>query len=325
MGIRGVFEAPVYDLSKDYSKQNILTRPPEIMFRQNLSGKTMYIACDYSQIELKVLAWFAMEQSMIATLSNGGDLHSVVAKEVFKLDCDVKEVKKRYKPYRYRAKKVNFGIVYGMTEFGLSKDPQMGMTKDEAKVFINNYYATYPGIRTYAQDQIAFAREYGYVQTLFGNRRPIPEINHPNSFIRSKGENKAMNTPIQGSAGDIIRRAMVAIKQRAKEEAPFVKQVMQIHDELIIEVPVEYASEGAKWVKAVMEAPLEGFTEIMPIVAEPAVGVIWQHALDVDWDENGQAFVTPKHEKKEATDVTFDEIQYALPYYELAGIEVRGR
>lgn len=93
--------------------------------------------------------------------------------------------------------------------------------------------------------------------------------------------------------------------------------------ELIIEVPVEYASEGALWVKQVMEDPIEGFSDIMPIVAEPAVGIIWQHALDVKWDENGQAYVTPKKEKKEATDVTIDEIQYALPYYEKAGIEVR--
>jgi DNA polymerase I-like protein with 3'-5' exonuclease and polymerase domains len=322
MGIRSLFTAPTYDLTKDYSKQNILTRPPEIMVRENLSGRTMYIACDYSQVELKVLAWFAHEASMIQTLSTGGDLHSVVAHEVFKLDCAVEEVKSRYKPYRYRAKKVNFGIVYGMTEFGLSKDPAMGMTKDQAKAFINNYYATYPGIRTYAQEQIAFAREHGYVQTLFGNRRAIPEINHPNAFMRSKGENKAMNTPIQGSAGDIIRRAMVAIKDRARFEAPYIRQVMQIHDELIIEAPVEYAAEAAAWVKLVMEDPIEGFSDIMPLLAEPAVGVVWQDALDVEWD-NGKPYVKPKKEKKEATDVTIDEIQYALPYYEAAGIEVR--
>lgn len=272
---------------------------------------------------MKVLAWYAMEKAMIATLANGGDLHSRVALDVFKLGCTVDEVKSLHKPMRYRAKKVNFGIVYGMTEFGLSKDPLMGMTKDEAKMFINNYYATYPGIRTYARDQIAFARENGYVQTMFGNRRAIPEINSPKEFVRKRGENKAMNTPIQGSAGDIIRQAMVAIKNRAPFEAPFIKQVMQIHDELIIEVPVEYAAIGAKWVKSVMEAPIDGFSNIMPIIAEPAVGAIWSHALDVDWDANGQAFVTPNNVKKEATDVTWEEMAYALPLYEAAGIEVR--
>lgn len=260
---------------------------------------------------------------MINTLKNGGDLHAVVAKEVFKLPCEAHEVKKLYKPFRYRAKKVNFGICYGMTEFGLSKDRQMGMSKDEAKQFINNYYATYPGIRTYAHDQIAFAREYGYVETMFGNRRPIPDINNHNKFIRQSADNKAMNTPIQGSAGDIIRRAMVAIKNRSRIEAPYVRQVMQIHDELIIEAPVEYAAEAARWVKMVMEDPIEGFSDIMPIIAEPAVGAVWQDALDVSWDANGQAYVKPKKEKKEATDVTFDEIQYALPLYEAAGIEVR--
>jgi DNA polymerase I len=263
-----------------------------------------------------------MERQMIQTLANGGDLHSVVARDVFKLDCTVAEVKKRYKPFRYRAKKVNFGIVYGMTEFGLSKDRNMGMTKDEAKAFIQNYYNTYPGIRTYAKDQIAFAREHGFVETMFGNRRPIPDINSHNKFVRQKAENKAMNTPIQGSAGDIIRRAMVAIKNRARIEAPYVRQVMQIHDELIIETPVEYAAEAARWVKMVMEAPIEGFSDIMPIIAEPAVGAVWQDALDVDWD-NGQPYVTPKKEKKEATDVTYEEMKYALPLYEAAGIEVR--
>lgn len=270
-----------------------------------------------------MLAWYANEASMLHTLANGGDLHSVVAREVFKLDCTVEEVKTRYKPFRYRAKKVNFGIVYGMTEFGLSKDRQMGMTKDEAKQFILNYYATYPGIRTYAQDQIAFAREYGYVETLFGNRRPITDINHPNDFVRQSAENKAMNTPIQGSAGDIIRRAMVAIKNRARIEAPYIRQVMQIHDELIIEAPVEYVALAAAWIKAVMEDPIEGFSEIMPIVAEPAVGVVWSHALDVSWDANGQPYVTARKEKREATDVTFEEMKYALALYEKAGIEVR--
>lgn len=323
IGIRGLFSAPHYDLTADYSGQNIFTRPPEIMIAQNLSGATMYIACDYSQIELKVLAWYAMEQTMIATLANGGDLHSVVARDVFKLNCLVEEVKKLYKPHRYRAKKVNFGIVYGMTEFGLSADRKMGMTQAEAKQFILNYYATYPGIRTYAHDQIAFAREYGFVQTMFGNRRALPDINHPNEWIRKSAENKAMNTPIQGSAGNIIQRAMVALRDRIPYDAPYMRQCMQIHDELIAEVPVEYGAEGCAFIKSVMEEPIPGFSDIMPIIAEPAIGAVWQHALDVSWDANGQAYVKPKSIKKEATDVTLDEMRYALPLYEKAGIEVR--
>jgi DNA polymerase-1 len=322
IGIRNVFEAPTYDLTKDYSKQNIFTRPPEIMIRQSLSGETVYIFCDYSQIELKVLAWYAGEASMINTLANGGDLHSKVAHEVFKLDCTVEEVKNKFKPFRYRAKKINFGLVYGMTEFGLSKDRSMGMTKDEALAFINRYMATYPGVKEYSKGQIAFAREMGYVETMFGHRRPIPEINSGNKWIRQAGENKAMNTPIQGSASDIIRQAMVAIRVRSIEEAPYLRQVIQIHDEIGAEVPIEYASEGSKWLKSVMEAPVPGFSDIMPIIAEPAVGKIWGHALDIEWDTSG-AFVTPKKVKKEATDVTIDEIQYMLPLYEKAGIEVR--
>jgi DNA polymerase I-like protein with 3'-5' exonuclease and polymerase domains len=323
MGIRGVFEAPSYDLTADYTQQNIFTRPNIMIITHKLSGETIFIGCDYSQIELKVLAWFAQEKNMIQAFIDNIDLHSLVAREVFKLQCTIDEVKSKFKPYRYRAKKVNFGIVYGMTEFGLSKDRQMGMTKDEAKVFINNYMATYPGIRGYADSQISFAREYGYVETLFGNRRPIPDINHPKEFIRKSAENKAMNTPIQGSASDIIRRAMVEIKKRSIKEAPYIKQVMQIHDEIQAECPIEYASEGARWIKEVMEAPLEGFTEILPIIAEPAVGKIWQHALDVSWDADGTAWVKPKKEKKEATDVTYDDIAYMIPLFKKANIEVR--
>jgi DNA polymerase-1 len=324
LGIRAVFEAPVYNPNGDYSGLNVFTKPVSIITERKLSGYTFYIGSDYSQIELKVLAWFAQERRMMDILAHGGDLHSLVAKEVFKLDCAVEDVKKLHKPARYRSKKVNFGIVYGMTEYGLSADPLMGMNKAEAKTFIENYLNTYPGVRDYSKAMIAFARDNGYVETMFGHRRPIPEINHPNSFVRSKGENKAMNTPIQGSAADIIRLAMVNIQRERLTKAPYIKQVMQIHDEVQAECPVEYAIEGAKFIKEVMERPIEGFSEVMPIIAEPAVGKIWAHALDIQFDEHGVAYVKPKHEKKEATDVTFTEIEYALPLYKLAGIEVRG-
>jgi DNA polymerase-1 len=257
---------------------------------------------------------------MIKTLASGGDMHSSTAREVFKLPCSVEEVKKLYKPYRYRAKKVNFGLVYGMTEYGLSKDPQMHMTVQEAKAFIEQYMQTYPGVRGYEQSMIDFARKYGYVETMFGHRRPIPEINSPNKWLAKKGENKAMNTPIQGSAADIIALAMVNIRKYAPR---YIKPVIQIHDELINEVPVEYAVEAAKIIKEIMERPIEGFSEIMPIVAEPYVGKIWRHALDISWDIDGTPYVKPKKERKEATDVTYDDIEYAMHLYKMAGIQVR--
>jgi DNA polymerase I-like protein with 3'-5' exonuclease and polymerase domains len=321
MGIREVFEAPTYDLKQDYSGlRSQLTRPTIYININKLSGVTVWVGADYSQIELKVLAWYAGEKSMIDTLAHGGDLHAKAAHDVFKLPCTIDEVKKLYKPYRYRAKKVNFGLVYGMTEYGLSADPQMGMTVDEAKAFIEQYMRTYPGVRGYQHDLIAFARTHGYVETMFGHRRPIPEINHPNKWIRQKGENKAMNSPIQGSAADIIALAMVNVR---KEAPSWLKPVIQIHDELQCECPIEYAAAGARILKEIMEKPIEGFSDVMPIIAEPSVGKIWRHALDVSWDDHGTPYVKPKHERKEATDVTYEDIGYMMDLYKLAGIEVR--
>jgi DNA polymerase I-like protein with 3'-5' exonuclease and polymerase domains len=234
MGIRSVFEAPVYDPKADYSHLNICTRPTVLLSREALSGTMMYVNADYSQIELRVLAWYANERNMIQAFWDGHDFHSATAHDIFNLDCTIPEVKKLYKPFRYQAKSINFGLVYGLTEYGLAKDPKMGMTTQQAKQFIDKYFAKYPGVKDYANAQIAFAREYGYVQTIFGNRRAIPEINHPNEWVRKKGENKAMNTPIQGSAADIIKIAMNNIQyDTRKPENSFLKAVMQIHDKLL--------------------------------------------------------------------------------------------
>lgn len=325
LGIRKIFEAPTYIGECPANLNKCTSHVWAYINSHRLSGETFFIGCDYSQIELKVLAWYANDITMINVLANGGDLHSAVAKEINHLDCTIEEVKKLYKPQRYRAKKVNFGIVYGLTEYGLADDPQMGMNTSEAKVFIDRYMARFPGVRSYAEAQIAFAREHGYVVTMFNHRRAIPDINHPNKWIRQSAENQCMNTPIQGSAADIIRKAMVELGYAIKDSPThkYLSTVMQIHDELQVECPVEYASEGALFVKEVMERPIPGFSNIMPIIAEPAIGKIWGHALDIKWEANGKAFVTPKKEKHEATDVTIAEIQYALPLYKLAGIEVR--
>jgi len=286
-----------------------------------LSGHVFYISADYSQIELKVLAWFANERTMIETLANGGDLHSKVAKDVFKLDCEVEQVKERYKPFRYRAKKVNFGLVYGMTEYGLSSDPKMGMTVEQAKQFIEDYMRTYPGVREYANEQIAFARKNGYVTTMFGHRRPVPHINDPNKWVRQKAENICMNTPIQGSAADIMALAMVNLRKE-QDRCPALSMHMQIHDELQGQAPVEHAVEAAVFMKEVMERPIDGFSDIMPITADAAVGATWDTALDLQFEPDGTPFVKPKKEKKEATDVTYDMIAPYEHLYKLAGIKI---
>jgi DNA polymerase I-like protein with 3'-5' exonuclease and polymerase domains len=346
MGIRGVFIAPYLppsgeiiipekrillpDKSPSTSEGRIVTpddmnpwtaKTWNFIIKHKLSGHTFYVGSDYAQIELKVLAWYAGEASMIWALANGVDIHSKTAKDVFKLDCTVEEVKEKYKPYRYRAKTVNFGLVYGMTEFGLSKDPKMGMTQQQAKKFIEDYMATYPGVREYANSMIAFGREHGYVETMFGHRRPVPHINDPNQFVKQKAENICMNTPIQGSAADIIALAMVNIRKE-QHLAPYLSMHMQIHDELQGQAPVEHVVESAWFMQDVMERPIEGFSNIMPITSEPAVGATWDTALDLKRDEHGNPYVKPKKEKKEDSDVTYDMIEPYYKMYELAGIRI---
>lgn len=289
--------------------------------KQKLSGHVFYIGADYAQIELKVLAWFAREMGMINTLASGGDLHAWVAHRVFKLACLLEEVKELFKSHRYRAKKVNFGIVFGMTEFGLAKDPAMGMTVAQAKKFIADYMATFPGVREYADEMISFARKNGYVTTMFNHRRPVPHINDSNQWVRQKAENICMNTPIQGSAADIIALAMVNIRKE-QHRCPALSMHMQIHDELQGQAPVEHAVEAAMFIQEVMERPIDGFSDIMPIVAEPAIGATWDTALDLKWDEHGNPYVKPKKVKKEAMDVTYEMIEPYMHMYELAGIKV---
>jgi len=321
MGIRGTFEAPTYDLSIDYGLFNPLTKPVQFIIEHKLSGITVWVGADYAQIVLKVLAVYTGEESMIRTLVNGGDIHARTAIDVFRLNCTEDEVKILYKPFRYSAKAVNFGLVYGLTEYGLAKDPKMNMTVEQAKVFVEQYMQRYPGVRAYMHSMIDFARKHGYVETMFKHRRALPRINHPNKWVRQSEENKSINTPIQGSAADIMGLAMVNVR---KDAPKWLKPVIQIHDELMCECPIEHAVEGSIILKEIMEREIEGFSEIMPLLAEPSVGKIWRHALDIKWDDKGTPYVKPKRERKELSDVTFSDIEYMMPLYQMAGIEVRG-
>lgn len=314
-------------------------------------GRTL-VSCDYSQIELRVMAYYARDKAMKDAFYKGQDLHSRVAKEVWKLDCAVEEVKKKYKAFRYRAKAVNFGICYGSTEYGLHatlNEENLKKAVTEGKQFeevplsecatiISNYKATFPGIVTYAMEQISFARANGYVETIFGHRRPIPQINHANEWVRKKEENKCMNTPIQGSASDIIRLAMVNLAREFRRRASFdprwrdVYMVMQIHDDLLVECPIEMAVEVARVVKEVMEWPINSFLQAIgrghidfdvPIVGDPAIGRVWANVLDVSIDEEGRAKVHVKEKKSEALDITLDDLTDAdMQVYRGAGIEV---
>ena len=188
----------------------------------------VFIDADYSQIELRVLAYLSKDLVMIDSFKNDLDIHYKTASEVF--GVPIEEVTDNQ---RRSAKAVNFGIVYGISDYGLSKD--LNITRNEARQYIDGYLNTYPNIKNYMEEIVKLAKKDGYVTTILGRKRYIPEINSKNFNIRSFGERIALNTPIQGSAADIIKLAMIKVYERLKEEKVNAKLILQIHDELIIE------------------------------------------------------------------------------------------
>ena len=183
---------------------------------------------DYSQIELRVLASIADDKNMISAFKSGVDIHTATASQVFGIPVDM------VTPIlRSRAKAVNFGIVYGIGAFSLAKD--IGVTRSEADSYIKNYLATYKGVADYMENTIKAAKADGFVKTLFGRRRYLPELNNSNGMLRAFGERVARNAPIQGTAADIIKIAMIRVRERLKKEIPAAKLILQVHDELIVE------------------------------------------------------------------------------------------
>lgn len=294
LGIRKMMEAPTYDVTSPdkYRVWNPFMRPPAVIFKNRLSGKTVYISADYSQIELRVLAVMADEPNMLYAFRNGIDIHSQTAKDVNNLDCEVHEVKKKYKDLRSGAKAVNFGIVYGISEFGLANHPDMKgrYTVAQCAEFIRRYKQKYSRIENYMVEQITFARKHKFIVDLFGHRRALPGINNPWGNTRAQFERKAMNTPIQSSASQILRLGMVAIRDEAPKRFPkgVFKMVMPIHDDLISEVPIEYAVEALAFQKEMQEQEIEGVTcgtpSWVPISVDPAVGVTWGRSLEVKYE-----------------------------------------
>lgn len=203
-------------------------------------------AADYSQIELRVLAHIAKDERLIEAFLNDFDIHSETAKDVFHVDRN--EVTKEM---REQAKAVNFGIIYGISDYGLSQN--LGITRKEAKHFIDRYLETYPGVKQYMEDIVQEAKFKGYVTTIMNRRRYLPEITSRNFNLRSFAERMAMNTPIQGSAADIIKKAMVDLQKRLKEENFQARLLLQVHDELILEVPKSELDELQELVIEVME------------------------------------------------------------------------
>ena len=226
------------------------------------------VDADYSQIELRLLAHISGDEAMRAAFTTGADIHTATAAQVFHVDSgDVTHEMRR------RAKAVNFGIVYGISAFSLSQD--IGVTVAEAKAYMEAYFATFPGVRKYMDDVVAKAKEQGYVETLFHRRRELPEIRSSNFNMRSFGERVALNMPIQGTAADIMKLAMVAVETRLKAELPAAKLVLQVHDELIVECPEPQAAAAAK----LLEEEMEQVAHLsVPLTAEAHWGRNWLEA-----------------------------------------------
>lgn len=226
------------------------------------------VDADYSQIELRVLAHIANDKAMIEAFKNNEDIHSITASQVFNLPPEMVT-----KTMRSRAKAVNFGIVYGIGAFSLSKD--IGVTRKEADNYIKNYLAHYSGVDKYMKRTVENAKRDGYVTTMFGRRRYLPELTSSNFNLRAFGERVARNMPIQGTSADIIKIAMIRVRNRLKAENMQAKLILQVHDELIVEAPENEADRTIR----ILEEEMENAVKLnVPLIAEAGKGKTWYEA-----------------------------------------------
>lgn len=226
------------------------------------------VDADYSQIELRLLAHIAHDQTMCDGFKNGADIHTITASQVFGVAPE--EVTKQM---RSHAKAVNFGIVYGISEWSLADD--IGVSMREAKEYMQRYFETYSGVYAYQRQIVEQAKQDGYVSTLHGRRRWLPELKSSNFNLRSFGERVALNMPIQGTAADIIKLAMIAVWKRLKQEKLQAKLILQVHDELIVECPESEGEEVAR----ILEEEMEQVVHLaVPLIAEAHVGKSWADA-----------------------------------------------
>lgn len=228
----------------------------------------MLVDADYSQIELRVLAHVANDTQMQEDFRLGRDIHTMTAARVFDMPEDLVTPQ-----MRSRAKAVNFGIVYGIGAFSLSKD--IGVSRREAEDYIHDYLRNYKGVADYMERVVEEAKKNGYVETLFGRRRYLPELASSNFNMRAFGERVARNMPIQGTAADIIKIAMVHVRNRLKAEKLDAKLILQVHDELIVECP-EAESDT---VKKILEEEMANAVQLsVPMLAEAGSGKSWYQA-----------------------------------------------
>ncbi|MCG2372089.1 DNA polymerase I [Staphylococcus epidermidis] len=232
------------------------------------SKDSVILSADYSQIELRVLAHITQDESLKHAFINGHDIHTATAMKVFNVESDQVD-----SLMRRQAKAVNFGIVYGISDYGLSQS--LGITRKQAKAFIDDYLASFPGVKQYMSDIVKDAKAQGYVETLLHRRRYIPDITSRNFNLRSFAERTAMNTPIQGSAADIIKLAMVKFSEKIKETKYHAKLLLQVHDELIFEIPKSEVEDFSKFVEKIMEQAL---VLDVPLKVDSNYGATWYDA-----------------------------------------------
>ncbi|MBT4160389.1 MAG: DNA polymerase I, partial [Gammaproteobacteria bacterium] len=257
--------------STDPNLQNIPIRTEEgRRVRKAFIAEPGYkiMAADYSQIELRIMAHLSQDEGLIQAFRNGIDIHSATAAEVFGVPVEsVPDERRR------SAKAINFGLIYGMSAFGLAR--QLNIPRADAQDYIDLYFDRYPGVREYMEKTRALAAEQGYVETIFGRRLYLPEIKASNFNRRQAAERTAINAPMQGSAADIIKRAMLEVDKWLQETDLSTRMTMQVHDELVLEVPESNVQEVVTGVESRMSAAAE---LSIPLVVETGVGDNWDEA-----------------------------------------------
>ncbi|MDD5654699.1 MAG: DNA polymerase, partial [Candidatus Omnitrophica bacterium] len=211
---------------------------------------TFLLSADYSQIELRILAHLCEDENLLAAFKKGEDIHRFTASLIY--GCSEDDVSSQM---RETAKRINFGIVYGLSGYGLARDLKISI--EEANTFIEAYFLRYPGVKTYIEKQIERARGEGYVMTILDRRRYLPEIKNKNMGIRQFAERQAVNTPIQGSAADLIKMAMIGIHRQIRKMSLKSRLILQVHDELVFEVPQEESEAMVSLVRENMEKVIE--------------------------------------------------------------------
>ena len=226
------------------------------------------VSADYSQIELRIMAHLSGDKALLDAFAHGIDIHCATASEVFGVAKEqVTEDQRRH------AKAINFGLIYGMSAFGLSK--QLGIDRLQAEIYIDTYFTRFPGVKAYMENTRRLAAEQGYVETLYGRRLYLPDIRSTKVMLRKAAERAAINAPLQGAQSDIIKMAMIKIHAWLLAEATDANMIMQVHDELVLESPDDQTERAAQIVKQVMEdaSPFD-----IPVVAEYGVGPNWDDA-----------------------------------------------